>query len=228
MAWICAPRLSSPTPLIINKYPTCDKCWTFSHLEFPLITETDIFSCREEIVQHSNLKVRWNLRKSGWNLGVAGKDPAQQGEVFPPCHEEEQQKSIWGLLSIYSSIKDVSSGIPSCSNTSTLLEWGYLKIYIFKRKNQALYFLWKTRCGEDRSDQDPIFPDLNSKCLLFWYESLTEKLAQVPLWLSEPPLGTAQIKCPSTSDKLWNAGNQHEQEAATKGWTLPNGPFSAT
>lgn len=65
----------------------------------------------EEIVQHSNLRVKWNLRKSGWNFGVAGKDPAQQGEFFPPCHEEEQEKSIWGLPSIYSSIKDVSSGI---------------------------------------------------------------------------------------------------------------------
>lgn len=42
--------------------------------------------------------------------------------------------------------------------------------------------------------------------MLFWYESLAEKLAQVPVWLSEPPLGTAQMKCPITSDKLWNAG----------------------
>lgn len=80
-------------------------------------------------------------------------------------------------------------------------------IYFLKEeKNQALYFLWKTRCEEDRSNQDPISPGLNSKCLLFWYVSLAEKLAQVPVWLSEPLLGIAQIKCPTTSDKFWNAG----------------------
>lgn len=203
---LCSQTLS-PTPLIINnQYPTSDKCWAFSHLEFPLITETDLFSCREEIVQRSNLKVKWNLRKSGWNLGVAGKEPAQQGKFFPLCGEEEQQKSFWSLHSTYSSTKEVSSDIPSWSNTSTLLEWGNLELYILKEKNQALYFLWKTRCKEDRSNQDPIFPDLNGKCLLFWFESLAETLAQVPVWLSEPPLGTAQIKCPVTSDKLWNAG----------------------
>lgn len=80
--------------------------------------------------------------------------------------------------------------------------------YIFERKRRIkrFYFLWKTRCEEDRADQDPIFPDLNRKCLLFWYENLAEKLAQVPVWLSEPPRGTAQIKCPTTSDKLWDAG----------------------
>lgn len=60
-------------------------------------------NCREEIVQHTNLKVKWSLKKSGWNLWVAGKDPAQQNELFPPYHEEEQQKSIWDSMTLQGS-----------------------------------------------------------------------------------------------------------------------------
>lgn len=33
---------SPPTPLIINRCPTREKCWAFSHLEFPLIIKTGI------------------------------------------------------------------------------------------------------------------------------------------------------------------------------------------
>lgn len=118
------------------------------------------WNCREEVVQHSNLKVKWNLRKSGWNLWVAGKDPARQGELFPLCREKEQQQKHSGLgdtagllLSIYFSTKDVSSGFPSCSNTSSLLEWGYLQIYIFKRKRRIKHFIF---CGkQDTRKIDP-------------------------------------------------------------------------
>lgn len=122
------------------------------------------------------------------------------------------------LLSIYSSTKDASSGFPSYSNTSTLLEWGYLQIYIFKRKRRIKHFIF---CGkQDKRKIDPtkilFFLTENSKCLLFWYESVAEKVAQVPVWLSEPPLGTAQIKCPTASDMLWDVGVFSETSMSKK------------
>lgn len=52
--------------------------------------------------------------------------------------------------------------------------------------------------------------------MLFWYESVAEKVAQVPVGLPEPPLGTAQIKCPTASDMLWDVGAFSETSKSKK------------
>lgn len=102
-------------------------------------------NCREEIVRHRNLKVKWNLRKS--LSGREGPSPARwivSSTLWGRAAEEHLgfDDTTQLLLSIYSSTKDVSSGFPSPSNTSTVLEWGYLQIYIFKRKRRIKHFIF--------------------------------------------------------------------------------------
>lgn len=99
------------TPWVFNRWDKCLNLW-------------------EKTVQHSNLKVKWHLRRLGWTLWVPGKDPASGSKLFPSHCEEEQHKSIQDptipkdscSLFTFSTI-NASSGFPLRSNT--LHCWNY-------------------------------------------------------------------------------------------------------
>lgn len=105
-------------------------------------------NCREEIVQHSNLKVKWDLRKSGRNL--SGREGASlKGELFPSLHEEEQQRSIWDSMTLHSSSSlftfPLRMSVLGFHHVPTLLHYwsdGIYRYIFFKMKRRIKHFIF--------------------------------------------------------------------------------------